>query len=302
MTITDAMRRARDLWSRAWPLWSVRMSALGALLTALAAAAPDTLLQIWNALPAEILALVPASVGRVIPTLLFVATIAARLIPQEPAAERESVWQMVRRMWKSVRGAVKPKAAGGIVAAALLMISSVIAVEGGYVNHAADPGGETNMGITRQVAAAAGYVGPMRTLPRGVAESIYYDRYLVAPGYAPLISIDAAVTEELFDTTVNMGPGRPGRWFQLAINTGCGTTLTIDGRVGRATIAAYQACQGRVGAATLCVATLKRLDAAQRGEYDRLVRINPDLRVFHRGWVAHRIGNVDRRRCQAAAA
>lgn len=294
MTITDAMRRARDLWSRAWPLWSVRMSALGALLTALAAATPDTLLQIWNALPADILALVPASVGRVVPTLLFLATIAVRLIPQTPAAERQS-------LWKSVRGAVKPKAAG-IAAAALLMISSVIAVEGGYVNHAADPGGETNMGITKQVAVAAGYVGPMRALPRGVAESIYYDRYLVAPGYAPLIAIDAAVTEELFDTTVNMGPGRPGRWFQLAINSGCGTKLAIDGRIGPATIAAYHACQGRVGAANLCVATLDRLDAAQRGEYDRLVRVNPDLRVFRRGWIAHRIGNVDRRRCRARAA
>lgn len=291
---TDAMRRARSLWLRAWPLWSVRMSALGAILTALAAAAPDTLLQIWNALPAEILVLVPASIGRLVPTLLFALTIVVRLIPQKSPAERQS-------LWKSVSGKVKPKAAGGILAAALLMISSVIAVEGGYVNHAADPGGETNMGITKQVAVAAGYVGPMRTLPRGVAESIYYDRYLVAPGYAPLIAIDAAVTEELFDTTVNMGPGRPGRWFQMSLNTGCGTKLTIDGRVGPATIAAYQACQSRVGAAKLCVATLDRLDAQQRGEYDRLVRINPDLRVFHRGWVAHRIGNVDRARCRVAA-
>jgi hypothetical protein len=294
MNPLDAMRRARDLWSRAWPLWSVRVSALGAILTALAAAAPDMLLQLWNALPAEILALVPASIGRIVLTLLFVATIAARLISQKPAAERQS-------LWKSGSGKVQPKAAGGILAAALLMISSVIAVEGGYVNHADDPGGETNMGITKQVAVAAGYVGPMRTLPRGVAESIYYDRYLVAPGYAPLIAIDAAVTEELFDTTVNMGPGRPGRWFQASINTGCGTKLTIDGRVGPATIAAYQACQGRVGAAKLCVATLNRLDAQQRGEYDRLVRINTDLRVFHRGWVAHRIGNVDRARCRVAA-
>lgn len=295
MIITDAMRRARDLWLRAWPLWSVRMSALGAILTGLAAATPDTLLQIWNALPAEVLALVPASIGRIVPTLLFMATIAVRLIPQKSAAERQS-------LWKSVSGKVKPKAAGGIVAAAILMISSVIAVEGGYVNHAADPGGETNMGITKQVAVAAGYVGPMRTLPRGVAESIYYDRYLVAPGYAALIPIDAAVTEELFDTTVNMGRGRPGRWFQLAINSGCGTKLTIDGRVGPATIATYKACQGRAGAAKLCVATLDRLDAYQRGEYDRLVRVNPDLRVFHRGWVAHRIGNVDRARCRAIAA
>jgi hypothetical protein len=295
MPITDAMRRVRDLWLRAWPLWSVRMSAIGAILTALAAAAPDTLLQIWNALPAEVLAMVPASIGRVVPTLLFMATIAVRLIPQKPAAERQS-------LWKSLSGKVKPKAAGGLAAAVVLMISSVLVVEGGYVNDPHDPGGETNKGITKEVAVANGYTGPMRALPDSVVHSIYFDQYIVAPGYEPLIAIDAPVTQELFDTTVNMGPGRPGRWFQLAINAGCGTKLTIDGRVGPATIAAYKACQGRVGAAALCVATLDRLDAQQRGEYDRLVRRNPDLKVFHRGWVAHRIGNVDRRRCRAAAA
>lgn len=191
---------------------------------------------------------------------------------------------------------------GGIAAAAIAMIAATMALEGGYVNHPADPGGETNRGITKRVAVAKGYTGPMRELPDEVAQSIYYDDYLVAPGYEPLIAIDAPVTEELFDTTVNMGAARPGRFFQLAINSECATNLTIDGRVGPSTIAAYKACQGRVGAAQLCVGTLDRLDALQRAEYDRLVRINPRLRTFQRGWVAKRIGNVDRRRCKAAAA
>ena len=106
------------------------------------------------------------------------------------------------------------KHGGKIGAAALSIIGAAIALEGGYVNHKADPGGETNMGVTAQVARDAGYTGPMRTLPRAVAESIYYDRYLVKPGLEPLITLDAAVTEELFDTTVNMGPARPSRWFQ----------------------------------------------------------------------------------------
>jgi hypothetical protein len=102
--------------------------------------------------------------------------------------------------------AEQKKAAPRAGAAAIaLMIAGVIAVEGGYVNHPADPGGETNMGITKAVAVQNGYAGPMRTLPREVAESIYYRQYIVAPGYEPLVAIDAPVTEELFDTTVNMG-------------------------------------------------------------------------------------------------
>lgn len=189
-----------------------------------------------------------------------------------------------------------------IGAAALTIIGAAIALEGGYVNHKADPGGETNMGITVQVARENGYTGPMRTLPRDVAESIYYDRYLVKPGLAPLISIDAAVTEELFDTTVNMGPARPSRWFQESINALCGTRLAVDGQIGARTIAAYSTCQKDAGAAKLCGRMLDRLDASQRAEYDRLVRVNPSLKVFHKGWVAHRIGNVDRKKCGSVAA
>jgi len=122
-------------WRHAWRLWSVRLSALGALLTTFAAAAPDTLLQIWNGLPDDVRAVFPETFVRVIPTLLFVATIVARLIPQKAAADRRS-------LWKSITGKVAPKAAGGIAAAALAMIAGVIAIEGGYVNHPADPGGE----------------------------------------------------------------------------------------------------------------------------------------------------------------
>lgn len=291
----DALRRVRSLWLRAWPLWSVRMSALGALLTGLAAATPDTLLQIWNALPDEVRGAFPESFAHVIPTLLFVATIVVRLIPQAPADERKS-------LWKSVSGKVVPKAAGGIAAAAIAMIASVIVVEGGYVNHPADPGGETNMGITKKVAVANGYVGPMRSMPRSVPESIYYDQYLVRPGYAPLISIDAAVTEELFDTSVNMGPSRPSTWFQRSTNALCGTTLTIDGRLGPGSIAAYRTCQGKIGPAPLCVATLGILDAWQSGEYARLIGANPKLQVFQKGWIANRVGNVDRRKCAAVKA
>lgn len=189
-----------------------------------------------------------------------------------------------------------------IGAAALTIIGAVIALEGGYVNHKADPGGATNMGITVQVARESGYTGPMRTLPREVAQSIYYDRYLVKPGLAPLISIDAAVTEELFDTTVNMGPARPARWFQGGINAMCGTSLDVDGKIGARTIAAYSGCQKHAGSVKLCIQMLDRLDTDQRAEYDRLVRVNPALKVFHRGWVAHRIGNVDRAKCVSSAA
>ena len=186
---------------------------------------------------------------------------------------------------------------GQIAAAAITIIGAAIALEGGYVNHKADPGGETNMGITVQVARDNGYTGPMRRLPRDVAESIYYQRYLVAPGLEPLISLDAAVTEELFDTTVNMGPPRPSRWFQQGLNELCGSRVAVDGMIGGQSVAAYATCQKKLGAAKLCRVMLDSLDRQQKAEYGRLVRVNAKLSVFYKGWVAHRIGNVDRAKC-----
>jgi hypothetical protein len=44
---------------------------------------------------------------------------------------------------------------------------------------------------------------------------------------------------------------------------------------------------------------LDSLDRQQRAEYDRLVRVNGKLRVFYRGWINHRIGNVKRSECEA---
>lgn len=186
------------------------------------------------------------------------------------------------------------KIVAAVSAAALGIIASTIGLEGGYVNHPSDPGGETNMGITKKVAVQHGYTGPMKALPRAVAQSIYYQAYLVAPGYEPLLALDAAVTEEMFDTTVNMGPARPGRFFQQSLNEICpALKLKVDGQVGPASIAGFARCQRTL----LCQAMLPRLDAKQLAEYDRLVRVNASLKTFHRGWVSHRVGNVPLEKC-----
>lgn len=185
-----------------------------------------------------------------------------------------------------------------VPAAIVAMIAGVIAVEGGYVNHPADPGGETNMGITKNVARKNGYTGPMRTLPREVAEDIYYKQYIVAPGFEPLVEVNAPVVEELFDTGVNMGPAVPSRWLQQGINELCPGSVVPDGRVGRATVAGFVACQNRIGASQMCVQMLDRLDAKQKARYYAIVRAKPSSKVFLKGWLAHRIGNVDRRKCR----
>ncbi|UPT53065.1 glycosyl hydrolase [Synechococcus phage Yong-M3-232] len=184
----------------------------------------------------------------------------------------------------------------GIGTAVAAIIAAVFAVEGGFVDHKDDPGGATNMGITERVARQHGYSGDMRDLTRDKAFAIYERDYIERPGYLPLITIDKAVAEEVIDTAVNMGPARPSRYFQRAVNEVCNTTLTIDGRIGPITVKAWADCRANLGPKA-CVRMLDSLDRQQEAEYDRLVRVNPRLRVFYRGWINHRIGNVDRSRC-----
>jgi lysozyme family protein len=184
----------------------------------------------------------------------------------------------------------------GIGAAVAAIIGAVVALEGGYVDHPNDPGGATKYGITERVARANGFTGDMRDLTKGQAASIYEREYIVRPGFMPLVEIDPAVAEEVVDTGVNMGPARPTRYFRRAVNEVCKTSLPIAAQIDTITVKAWADCRANLGPRA-CVRMLDSLDRQQRAEYDRLVRVNPRLKVFHRGWINHRIGNVSRMRC-----
>jgi lysozyme family protein len=197
--------------------------------------------------------------------------------------------------------------AGTALAAAVAMIlTGIYQDEGGHVKHPSDPGGETNLGVTVGVARDAGYKGPMRLFPKQCegpedvcGDRIYFERYMQEPGYLPIILANPAVGEEIVNSAVNFGPPRPSRWVQQSLNEMCPSSkLADDGRVGPATQAAFARCQ----ATYFCVSMLDKLDGKQRDEYDRLVQANPKLKVFHKGWISHRIGNVDRAKCGQAVA
>ena len=187
-------------------------------------------------------------------------------------------------------------ARAGLAGAVALIIGAVVALEGGFVDHPNDPGGATHWGITERVARQCGYTGNMRTMPQAVAFACYQRNYVEKPGFLPLVMIDPAVAEEVIDTGVNMGPSRPTRFFRRAVNEVCRTKLPIISHMDGITVKAWADCRANLGAQS-CVRMLDSLDRQQQAEYDRLVRVNPKLRVFYRGWINHRIGNVKRSRC-----
>jgi lysozyme family protein len=114
----------------------------------------------------------------------------------------------------------------------------VLAAEGGFVNHPADPGGATNLGITQRTLSefreAEVTVEDVRHLTRAEAREIYRARY-----WTPMRCADlpAGIDLMVFDFGVNAGPGRSVRLLQRHAG------VAADGSVGPITLAAVRACR-----------------------------------------------------------
>lgn len=101
--------------------------------------------------------------------------------------------------------------------------------EGGFSDHAADPGGKTRYGITEAVARRVGYRGDMRELPLDLAKRIYREDYWNAVRAEQL---PPAIRYAVFDAAVNSGPAQSVRWLQRALG------VTDDGVLGPQTLSA----------------------------------------------------------------
>lgn len=190
---------------------------------------------------------------------------------------------------------------GSLSALVLAVVAGVFAIEGGYVNDRNDSGGETNHGVTVQVARDHGYAGPMKSLPKGMAQQIYIQTYIQAPKYDRVLLQSPAVGTKLVDIGVNAGPGRSTRWFQQALNdlSRAGRDyqqIQVDGAIGSHTLATYDALVQRRGRVKACELMLKMLDGYQSAHYTRLAQGKANA-SFLVGWLDHRIGNVPASRC-----
>lgn len=170
------------------------------------------------------------------------------------------------------------------------IINEIIRVEGGYVNDPRDSGGETNFGITVAVARANGYNGAMRDMPRSVAFDIYSARYWDAVKGDNLVKLSEHVAEEVVDTSVNMGPGRAGKFLQRALNVlnkrgSLYRDLAVDGAIGKATLSALRAYLGSRDEETL----VKALNCLQGAYYITLAERREKDERFVYGWFKNRV-------------
>jgi lysozyme family protein len=112
----------------------------------------------------------------------------------------------------------------------------MLASEGGYVNHPSDPGGMTNLGVTKRVWEE--WVGresnekEMRSLTPEMVAPLYKRKFWEA---CHCDLLPSGVDYLVFDFAVNAGPGRSAKILQTAIG------VPADGSIGPVTLAAVQA-------------------------------------------------------------
>jgi len=146
-------------------------------------------------------------------------------------------------------------------------VSVVLRHEGGFVQHASDPGGATHFGITRAtLARSRGHpvaVDDVRRLTRQEAVAIYRRLYwdvLQAEELPPGLALAA------FDLAVHSGPPRAARMLQSVLG------VEADGVIGPVTLAA-----AREAEASQAIVRLTRMRL-------RFLRSLAAWPVFGRGW------------------
>jgi lysozyme family protein len=146
--------------------------------------------------------------------------------------------------------------------------------EGGFVNHPSDPGGMTNLGVTK--ATWEGWVGrevdeaEMRGLTPEKVEPLYKERYWDAVRGDEL---PPGISYLCFDFAVNAGAGRSIKTLQTAVG------VTPDGGFGPMTMAAVQAIDP--------VELIERFSQAKEDFYRSLTTFS----TFGKGWL-NRVADV----------
>ena len=180
-------------------------------------------------------------------------------------------------------------------------IAAMLTVEGAYVNHKNDKGGETRYGITKDTVNAHRHLwskhrftGDMKTLPRALAYDIYYEDYWKGSGCDIIEQYSGLLAYQVFDVAVNMGKTTSSKFLQTALNASNVTLkrqdgtrispLTVDGDIGPTTRQAIQSYFEQCGQDGVSFLLYHHL-SSQENRYRRIVENNPSQRVFLKGWL-----------------
>ena len=146
-------------------------------------------------------------------------------------------------------------------------LETILHHEGGYVNHPKDPGGETNLGVTKRVYEDFGGTKDMKDLTVEDVAPIYKKEYWdrVKGNELPSV-LDLCV----FDFGVNAGTGRAAKYLQSMIGS------TPDGGIGPNTLKALGLYVEDMGVE----ATITEYQSRRQDYYEGLEHFS----TFGKGW------------------
>ena len=146
-------------------------------------------------------------------------------------------------------------------------LETILHHEGGYVNHPKDPGGETNLGVTKRVYEEWGGTKDMKDLTVEDVAPIYKKNYWDRVKGDDLPSgLDLCV----FDFGVNAGTGRAAKYLQTMIGT------VADGGIGPNTLKKVNEYVEKHGLEV----TIRDYQNRRQGYYESL----STFETFGRGW------------------
>lgn len=163
--------------------------------------------------------------------------------------------------------------------------------EGGYTNDPDDAGGETYRGIARNYHPSwSGWNIIDDTKPNiDDDEMDQYVREFYKANFWDRLRLDEFedqdIANEMFDTAVNMGVGRAGKFLQECLNylnrnESLFNDLVVDGMVGPATLSALNEIMSHNDEDTLIV----MLNVCQGRHYMEYMKKSPTQEKFARGW------------------
>ena len=146
-------------------------------------------------------------------------------------------------------------------------LETILHHEGGYVNHPKDPGGETNLGVTKRVYEDFGGKKDMKDLLIEDVAPIYEKNYW---GRMKCGDMPSGLDLCVFDFGVNAGTGRSAKYLQTMIGT------VADGGIGPNTLGALANYVEEVG----IEGTIRNFQEARQEYYESL----STFETFGRGW------------------
>lgn len=149
-------------------------------------------------------------------------------------------------------------------------LKEVLKHEGGYVDHPSDPGGATNLGVTKRVweewVKCNVTKGEIKSLTPEMVKPLYRKRFWDA---CKCDDLPSGLDYVVFDIAVNSGSGRAAKFLQSAVGA------TPDGVVGNGTLT----CVKRT---TLSTLELINIICDRRELFYKSI---PNFSTFGKGWL-----------------